>query len=106
MCRTLSDEQRQARIHVRKLCLRRPVSASSSSRYSYSPDRLLFLKKSPVYEYPIGDQWIMLDAEDGYVLWTAIWKGVLLFRSFHVQGEPLIAQNFIYAKALGNAKGG
>jgi hypothetical protein len=33
------------------------------------------MPSSPVYEYPVGDQWIMLDAEDGYVLWTAIWKG-------------------------------
>ncbi|KAF8335900.1 transcription regulator HTH, apses-type DNA-binding domain-containing protein [Cantharellus anzutake] len=30
----------------------------------------------PVYEYPIGDNWIMMDADDGYILWTAIWKAL------------------------------
>lgn len=30
---------------------------------------------SPVYEYPLNGQWIMLDMDDGYVLWTGIWKG-------------------------------
>ena len=29
----------------------------------------------PVYEYPLNGQWIMLDMDDGYVLWTGIWKG-------------------------------
>lgn len=31
---------------------------------------------SPVYEYPLNGQWIMLDMDDGYVLWTGIWKGL------------------------------
>lgn len=31
----------------------------------------------PVYEYPLNGQWIMLDMDDGYVLWTGIWKGQL-----------------------------
>ncbi|KAF9505765.1 hypothetical protein BS47DRAFT_1306176, partial [Hydnum rufescens UP504] len=30
----------------------------------------------PVWEYPVGDQWIMMDTDDGYVLWTAIWKAL------------------------------
>lgn len=29
----------------------------------------------PVYEYPLHGQWIMMDMDDGYVLWTGIWKG-------------------------------
>ncbi|KAJ7107066.1 transcription regulator HTH, apses-type DNA-binding domain-containing protein, partial [Mycena epipterygia] len=29
----------------------------------------------PVYEYPLNSQWIMMDIDDGYVLWTGIWKG-------------------------------
>ncbi len=28
-----------------------------------------------MYEYPLNGQWIMLDMDDGYVLWTGIWKG-------------------------------
>lgn len=36
---------------------------------------LLEQKCSPVYEYPLNGQWIMLDMDDGYVLWTGIWKG-------------------------------
>ncbi|CAL1715878.1 unnamed protein product [Somion occarium] len=30
----------------------------------------------PVYEYPLNGQWIMLDMDDGYVLWTGIWKAL------------------------------
>jgi hypothetical protein len=30
---------------------------------------------SPVYEYPLNGQWIMMDIDDGYILWTGIWKG-------------------------------
>ncbi|KAJ7177391.1 transcription regulator HTH, apses-type DNA-binding domain-containing protein, partial [Mycena crocata] len=28
----------------------------------------------PVYEYPLNSQWIMMDIDDGYILWTEIWK--------------------------------
>jgi hypothetical protein len=31
---------------------------------------------SPVYEYPLNGQWIMMDMDDGYVLWTGIWKAL------------------------------
>lgn len=27
---------------------------------------------SPVYEYPLNGQWIMMDTDDGYVLWTGM----------------------------------
>ncbi|GBE90056.1 hypothetical protein SCP_1800780 [Sparassis crispa] len=30
----------------------------------------------PVHEYPLNGQWIMLDMDDGYVLWTGIWKAL------------------------------
>jgi hypothetical protein len=31
---------------------------------------------SPVYEYPLNGQWIMMDMDDGYILWTGIWKAL------------------------------
>lgn len=31
---------------------------------------------SPVYEYPLNGQWIMMDCDDGYILWTGIWKAL------------------------------
>ena len=34
---------------------------------------------SPVYEYPLNGQWIMMDIDDGYILWTGIWKGAFIF---------------------------
>ncbi|KZT40470.1 DNA-binding domain of Mlu1-box binding protein MBP1 [Sistotremastrum suecicum HHB10207 ss-3] len=30
----------------------------------------------PVYEYPLNGQWIMMDVDDGYILWTGIWKAL------------------------------
>ncbi|KAG6917851.1 hypothetical protein DXG01_000756 [Tephrocybe rancida] len=30
----------------------------------------------PVYEYPLNGQWIMMDIDDGYILWTGIWKAL------------------------------
>ena len=36
---------------------------------------LIIIFDRPVYEYPLNGQWIMLDMDDGYVLWTGIWKG-------------------------------
>jgi hypothetical protein len=36
---------------------------------------LSFTSNSPVYEYPLNGQWIMMDIDDGYILWTGIWKG-------------------------------
>lgn len=41
---------------------------------------------SPVYEYPLNGQWIMMDIDDGYILWTGIWKGALDEVSMGVQG--------------------
>lgn len=39
-------------------------------------DALLVSRRfSPVYEYPLNGQWIMMDIDDGYILWTGIWKG-------------------------------
>ena len=37
--------------------------------------RHLTWSESPVYEYPLQGQWIMMDMDDGYILWTGIWKG-------------------------------
>lgn len=41
-------------------------------RYVTSSDPRGYL---PVYEYPLNGQWLMVDADNGYVLWTGIWKG-------------------------------
>ncbi|KAF9790327.1 transcription regulator HTH, apses-type DNA-binding domain-containing protein [Thelephora terrestris] len=30
----------------------------------------------PVYEYSLQGQWIMMDMDDGYILWTGIWKAL------------------------------
>ncbi|KAF9507149.1 hypothetical protein BS47DRAFT_1304389, partial [Hydnum rufescens UP504] len=29
-----------------------------------------------IYEYPLNNQWVMMDVDDGYVLWTGIWKAL------------------------------
>jgi hypothetical protein len=55
---------------------------------------------SPVYEYPLNGQWIMMDVDDGYILWTGIWKGTL----------PLLLWTILWMMALclialGNSKG-
>ncbi|KAH9902401.1 DNA-binding domain of Mlu1-box binding protein MBP1 [Cubamyces lactineus] len=43
----------------------------TKARYITSNDPRGYI---PVYEYPLNGQWIMLDMDDGYVLWTGIWK--------------------------------
>ena len=48
----------------------------------FFPPQSVFLRRStssPVYEYPLNGQWIMMDIDDGYILWTGIWKGKLLW---------------------------
>ncbi|KAL5526692.1 hypothetical protein ACEPAF_8417 [Sanghuangporus sanghuang] len=42
-------------------------------RYITSNDRRGYI---PVYEYPLNGQWIMMDIDDGYILWTGIWKAL------------------------------
>jgi len=59
--RPLHHQQRSSRIHVR-------LSVSL-------PNATLTSLRSPVYEYPLNGQWIMMDIDDGYILWTGIWKG-------------------------------
>lgn len=57
----------------------------------------------PVYEYPLNGQWIMMDIDDGYILWTGIWKGALYFLFLSmVSVDP---STFISEIALGNSKG-
>ena len=58
-------------------CQHPPRSSSSCS-----PPR------SPVYEYPLNGQWIMMDIDDGYILWTGIWKGASLPRPRHARSSP------------------
>ncbi|KAI0294873.1 transcription regulator HTH, apses-type DNA-binding domain-containing protein [Multifurca ochricompacta] len=43
------------------------------SRYITSNDPRGYI---PVYEYPLNGQWIMMDVDDGYILWTGIWKAL------------------------------
>ncbi|KAI6025336.1 hypothetical protein BKA83DRAFT_4260198 [Pisolithus microcarpus] len=45
----------------------------TKGRYITSNDRRGYI---PVYEYPLNGQWIMMDIDDGYVLWTGIWKAL------------------------------
>ncbi|OBZ72023.1 hypothetical protein A0H81_07376 [Grifola frondosa] len=45
----------------------------TKARYITSNDPRGYI---PVYEYPLNGQWIMLDMDDGYVLWTGIWKAL------------------------------
>ncbi|EKM57861.1 uncharacterized protein PHACADRAFT_88735, partial [Phanerochaete carnosa HHB-10118-sp] len=55
----------------------RPYTSSThhvtKGRYITSNDPRGYI---PVYEYPLNGQWIMLDMDDGYVLWTGIWKAL------------------------------
>ncbi|KAL1741900.1 transcription regulator HTH, apses-type DNA-binding domain-containing protein, partial [Schizophyllum fasciatum] len=46
----------------------------TKGRYITSNDARGYI---PVFEYPLNGQWIMMDIDDGYVLWTGIWKGQL-----------------------------
>ena len=55
---------------------------------------------SPVYEYPLRGQWIMMDTDDGYILWTGIWKGV--YSSASIAVVPLTTLGL---QALGHSKG-
>ncbi len=55
-----------------------PVVTCQSQRTS-SVAFLIIHCTSPVYEYPLNGQWIMMDVDDGYILWTGIWKGKLPF---------------------------
>ncbi|KAJ6543567.1 hypothetical protein DFH09DRAFT_1390749 [Mycena vulgaris] len=54
----------------------RPFASSvhhvTKGRYITSNDPRGYI---PVYEYPLNSQWIMMDIDDGYILWTGIWKG-------------------------------
>ncbi|KAI0050509.1 DNA-binding domain of Mlu1-box binding protein MBP1 [Auriscalpium vulgare] len=50
-----------------------PAHHVTKSRYITSNDPRGYI---PVYEYPLNGQWIMMDVDDGYVLWTGIWKAL------------------------------
>jgi hypothetical protein len=53
-----------------------------------------------VYEYPLNGQWIMMDIDDGYILWTGIWKGARFSLLLcHPNYSP------VHNPALGNSKG-
>ncbi|EPQ53931.1 DNA-binding domain of Mlu1-box binding protein MBP1, partial [Gloeophyllum trabeum ATCC 11539] len=45
----------------------------NTARYITSNDPRGYI---PVYEYPLNGQWIMMDMDDGYILWTGIWKAL------------------------------
>ncbi|KAF7773131.1 hypothetical protein Agabi119p4_5298 [Agaricus bisporus var. burnettii] len=55
----------------------RPFASSKhqvvKGRYITSNDPRGYI---PVYEYPLNGQWIMMDIDDGYILWTGIWKAL------------------------------
>jgi hypothetical protein len=55
--------------------------------------------ESPVYEYSLQGQWIMMDMDDGYILWTGIWKG--LCEWLNITGRI----SYSPKSALGHSKG-
>ncbi|KAI6160195.1 hypothetical protein EDD17DRAFT_1605887 [Pisolithus thermaeus] len=81
----------------------RPYASSkhqvTKGRYITSNDSRGYI---PVYEYPLNGQWIMMDIDDGYILWTGIWKGSPHF-SFIVSSHP--PHTHTSYPALGNSKG-
>ncbi|KAF9477735.1 hypothetical protein BDN70DRAFT_880845 [Pholiota conissans] len=50
-----------------------PTHHVTKGRYITSNDVRGYI---PVYEYPLNGQWIMMDIDDGYILWTGIWKAL------------------------------
>ncbi|TFK63154.1 hypothetical protein BDN72DRAFT_333537 [Pluteus cervinus] len=50
-----------------------PKHQVTKGRYITSNDPRGYI---PVYEYPLNGQWIMMDIDDGYILWTGIWKAL------------------------------
>ncbi|CAK5269957.1 unnamed protein product [Mycena citricolor] len=50
-----------------------PSHPIAKGRYITSNDPRGYI---PVYEYPLNGQWIMMDIDDGYILWTGIWKAL------------------------------
>ncbi|TFK24814.1 hypothetical protein FA15DRAFT_669132 [Coprinopsis marcescibilis] len=50
-----------------------PDHQVTKGRYITSNDPRGYI---PVYEYPLNGQWIMMDIDDGYILWTGIWKAL------------------------------
>ncbi|KAF8071495.1 hypothetical protein FPV67DRAFT_875909 [Lyophyllum atratum] len=50
-----------------------PTHHVTKGRYITSNDPRGYI---PVYEYPLNGQWIMMDIDDGYILWTGIWKAL------------------------------
>ncbi|KAI0280671.1 transcription regulator HTH, apses-type DNA-binding domain-containing protein, partial [Russula aff. rugulosa BPL654] len=44
------------------------------SRYITSNDPRGYM--SPCLRIPLNGQWIMMDVDDGYILWTGIWKAL------------------------------
>ncbi|OJA08283.1 hypothetical protein AZE42_03778 [Rhizopogon vesiculosus] len=50
-----------------------PTHQVTKGRYITSNDPRGYI---PVYEYPLNGQWIMMDIDDGYILWTGIWKAL------------------------------
>ena len=61
----------------------------------------LNLAHRPVYEYPLNGQWIMMDIDDGYILWTGIWKG----EEWRLVILHHLLMFTVYHKALGHSKG-
>ncbi|GJJ08637.1 hypothetical protein Clacol_002856 [Clathrus columnatus] len=45
----------------------------TKNRYITSTDPRGYI---PVYEYPLNGHWLMVDSDNGYVLWTGIWKAL------------------------------
>jgi len=57
---------------------------------------------SPVWEYHLNGQWLMMDSENGYILWTGIWKGAFVVHD--VRGPHGLRADAV-PEALGHPKG-
>ncbi|KAF9651322.1 DNA-binding domain of Mlu1-box binding protein MBP1, partial [Thelephora ganbajun] len=59
---------------------RRPFRPYTSPNHNVTKGRYITSNDPrgyiPVYEYPLLGQWIMMDTDDGYILWTGIWKAL------------------------------
>ncbi|KAJ7028273.1 hypothetical protein C8F04DRAFT_1266168 [Mycena alexandri] len=71
----------------------RPFASSvhhvTKGRYITSNDPRGYI---PVYEYPLNSQWIMMDIDDGYILWTGIWKALGNSKVKMIDSQPELAQ--------------
>ncbi|KAG6369885.1 hypothetical protein JVT61DRAFT_13349 [Boletus reticuloceps] len=80
-----------------------PHHQVTKGRYITSNDPRGYI---PVYEYPLNGQWIMMDIDDGYILWTGIWKGTSLPPPFSADIVKMIDSQPDLAPVIRRVRGG